>query len=375
MKTQVDVKSLGHTSILEEELFKGENYMFRVSNEGKSYIVSGHKFDIGEFKQEEFANIMTIIKKIHKRYFISEVVSTLSCNFAKPLGIDYKLDDSLFIEILFECKGEVLNNVRGVLAIYNLMRQSASALVLLHTLRFDNPNLLLSNMRYDKSNDILKILRVEKIEESNKEAEILAPPEIIQKKEQDNKAADVYYWAMIFYSLLLNKDDATPRNEVNLFKVGEKDKYEGFLEFMKENIEKLNAKTKIKEIIAWILKRCLAFDPKERPKISTIIEEMKEFEQQEKIHTKYSVIDKELSKKIENALSAIEVKETNKEELKGLEEEVKEQLKQRSLVVEQVKKARNEPDLRFPINEDNDSRLYKAQFDTSSFNLSSKGLR
>jgi len=378
MKTQVDVKCLGDTIILEEELLKGDNYTYKVSNKGKAYIVTGHKLETGELKPEGFANIMTILKKVHKRYFISEIASTLSCNFIKPLGIDYVLDNCLYVEILFEYEGEPLTDVKEILIVYNLMRQSASALALLHALGFENVNLLLSNMRYDNSKDILKILKVENIEEGNKEAEVLSPPEIIRKKEEHNKDTDIYYWAMTFYSLILKKVSTTLYNEINLFKLGNEDKYEGFLDFMKEDIKKLNEDPKITELIIRILKRCLAFDPKKRPKIDEIVKEMKEFENEEKIVTKYSSIERKQGRKIVNALADIKLDDINNEELRRIEEELNEKLKQNTILEEQIKDLKEKYSHKTPIEEvkekDKSSFDDKTMTNPPASNSLSKGL-
>lgn len=350
LKTEVDTKYLGTALTVEEELVDGDHYTYKARKGEQLYIIRGYEFILEDTKTDDtLPEILPYLSIIHKQYYTSSVLSTISNHFLKPLAIDYKqcktvISSSLCIEVLFEYGGVVLSKLKKLEMhlTYNLMRQSAAILALLHALGFTNLNVLLSNMAYEESEDILKLIEVENVEESSKGFEEQLPPEALQGRESSGEGTDIYRWAMIFYSLVLAKDSAALRNEVNLYKLDEGSKYERFLEFMKEDVEKVSEKDSrrsVKELIVRLLERCLAFNPKERPGFAEIVKEMREFERAEGMETYYSKIESVQSSKISHLFSLTPAKGG---ELEQLMREVEAQKKQKEALEKQLAKIKQE---------------------------------
>jgi hypothetical protein len=85
---------------------------------------------------------ITTIGEVFQEYFFARTASVFNPHFAKPLLLDHiiKLADDksspsyVYIEIIFEYAGTGLNKLGPVTLndTYNLMRQSANALAMLH---------------------------------------------------------------------------------------------------------------------------------------------------------------------------------------------------------------------------------------------------
>eukprot|EP00826_Nyctotherus_ovalis_P030754 TRINITY_DN2454_c0_g6_i1.p1 TRINITY_DN2454_c0_g6~~TRINITY_DN2454_c0_g6_i1.p1 ORF type:complete len:516 (+),score=122.67 TRINITY_DN2454_c0_g6_i1:681-2228(+) len=310
LKTRVDINHFGTPSTIKRELLAGPQYAYQVVAQGQLYIVKGYQVSLEYLKYKEadskarFISALRKIEDIYKEYFTSKIIPELNLHFARALDIDYAVDmpsdDSdlpyLYIEVLFECAGESLCDVGGLeidLA-YNLMRQSADALSFLQNMKVAHFEVNTKNLLYDKSADLLKIINLKGATHNLPKCKPidhsmlsgvpeLLPPEVFKIQPAINlesESVSIYCWAMTFYSVILNKNQAKLVNELERYKMGTELVYQDFVRCMKIAIENIKtARTKEKSFIAEQLAKTLSFRPEERPSINAILDRMKAFEE------------------------------------------------------------------------------------------------
>ena len=113
---------------------------------------------------------------------------------------------------------------------------------------------------------------------------------------------DVYSWAMSFYSLILSKSPDSLTREANYYKVGSEKEYDNFMKSIKDEVNKIDIKDskkiRIKDFIFEQIFKGLSFKPENRPKMSEVAENMKEFEKKETLIFPYMKSEQEYKKKL-----------------------------------------------------------------------------
>jgi len=344
-----------HTNV-EDEILKSkatvtvislteEKYVYKlISKDNLQYILKGYKIPMSPLDDinsaESYTEVLRQLGLVYQEFYLAKIDSAFTPHYVKPLHLATSFDPpqgagedgTVYAEILFEYGGESLDSYRKKAAtkikqIYNWMRQSANALCFLHGAGISHLDIKPANMVYDEEKDLLKIIDMGSSTSYTSQSQMFsstksvtskireltvyyAPPEILQA--YNNKALlaspisdplefivgniDVYCWAMCFYTLILRKKDKELENEITKFKLGKSDQYEGFLINMKELFEKLPIKEeediKLKNFIYEILTSSLQYSAKDRPKLESIVEKMKNFDTKEKVVLKYHEIEK-----------------------------------------------------------------------------------
>eukprot|EP00826_Nyctotherus_ovalis_P008030 TRINITY_DN12072_c0_g2_i1.p1 TRINITY_DN12072_c0_g2~~TRINITY_DN12072_c0_g2_i1.p1 ORF type:complete len:510 (+),score=105.61 TRINITY_DN12072_c0_g2_i1:61-1590(+) len=344
IKTEVDMKYFKTRAKILQVLTTGDEekrYVYKISCKGKIYILKGFKihlehFNPGDSKSADmFKQSLDEINEIYQEYSFSKMAYMFSPHFAKLLLLDYAIKlasnendySYMYLEILFEHGGVCLNDLGNmkVEMAYNLMRQSANALLLLHNIGIAHFDIKPTNMVYDAKEDLLKIIdmgsafgcaakkktmstTVTLFNKVRSGTLHFAPPEVIRmsKKIQGTDVrgmdaevtmdgVDVYCWAMSFYSLLLKKSNADLVNDYEKFKAETEEKYKEFLQRVRVGIKTIKTSNSteiaLKKIIEELLVKTLKFKPKERPKMWEIVQRMKNFEKVENINTKYAIAE------------------------------------------------------------------------------------
>ena len=296
--------------------------------------------------KDGFLSSLMQIQEVYQEYFFTKMASIFSPNFVKPLEISYGIQlaknertyTRLFIEALFEFGGESLTNLTNldITTIYNLMRQSADAICVLHSTGVIHLDIKPSNMVF--SNNILKIIDMGSLYESvTKNAvyqqttklsgkireltEIYSPPEIlkhelglseIQRKFEMGKI-DVYSWAMCFFKIICSRSESDLNIDANTYKLSTEKVYENYLSRI--ILPELGTITtadpveeKIKNFLTDLLCKQLSFEPSERSRIEDIVNTMKEFEKQENINFEQNI----RGEKLREFLMAEEVKSSSR---------------------------------------------------------------
>eukprot|EP00826_Nyctotherus_ovalis_P032907 TRINITY_DN2651_c0_g1_i1.p1 TRINITY_DN2651_c0_g1~~TRINITY_DN2651_c0_g1_i1.p1 ORF type:complete len:514 (+),score=196.09 TRINITY_DN2651_c0_g1_i1:242-1783(+) len=337
LKTAVDLKFLNARVTVDKELFNGERYVYRVKKDNTFYILKGYQILLEHLKpgdeesRQRFISVLSAIAEAYQEYFFSKIACLFNQHFAKPLEIDQEVEltsdvnslSYLYIEILFEYAGEPLNSMGnvGVDCVYNLMRQSANALSLLHNTGLMHLDIKPTNMMFNAETNLLKMVDAgtsfgygthsiickrtktsQCIRESSRE---FAPPEIIRERDGFDMPiarllagnVDVYCWAMCFYTMLLQKSVATLIHEANFYKLKSQEEYDKFMSAAKLAMGGVKTKSsmeqKKKEFILQQMYEALSFNPQERPSICEIQKRMKEFEKKEKIVISYDKLAKD----------------------------------------------------------------------------------
>jgi len=240
---------------------------------------------------------------------------------------------------------------------YNLMRQSANALLLLHNLEIPHFDIKPTNMVYDTKKDLLKIVdmgnafgssnrkRFAATTENLKEKVTgftpeFAPPEVLLMEsslieELDVKlplpGIDVYCWAMSFFAIVTNRSNIHLRNYVKSYKMRSEVDYKEFMKVVKDSFDSVKPKNskeiELMKIVSDLLTRALEYKAEERPIIKDVIREMKKFEKEKKCILNYSNTELEHSKELlkllkfdddlDSYLNELLSKNKYKEEIKG----------------------------------------------------------
>jgi len=344
---EVYVKHFNKTMKIEDVFMvgdEGRRYVYQISYQKTTYILKGFKIQVEHFdpRNRESAQIfeqnLMKMSEILQEYHFARAASLINPHVAKPLSLDLSLElaknrssfSYLHIQIIFEHGGVALNNLQPttIEQTYNLMRQSANALFLLHSIGIAHFNIKSATMVYDAKKDLLKIINMgsafgcssrEKLAATtvNLEGKIrsatleFAPPEVLfmgrgltreLNTELSLPAIDVYYWAMSFFALLTNRSTIDLKNYLTNYKSGLEADYKKFMEIVEAcfgSVKPKNSKeAELMTVVSNLLTRALRYKPKERLTIKDAICEMKKFERKKKYTLNYLKTELEYSKEL-----------------------------------------------------------------------------
>eukprot|EP00826_Nyctotherus_ovalis_P030755 TRINITY_DN2454_c0_g7_i2.p1 TRINITY_DN2454_c0_g7~~TRINITY_DN2454_c0_g7_i2.p1 ORF type:complete len:213 (+),score=53.77 TRINITY_DN2454_c0_g7_i2:147-785(+) len=178
LKTNVDMNYFGKRVTIGEKLPVGDSdkrYVYQVSHAGVEYIVKGYRILLCNIlpgnneSVENFKESFEEINSIYQEYFFGRFVGDFNPHFVKSLLLDYAIQAAsregansyMYIEVLFEHGGISLDNLDSISIemVYNLMRQSAKALSLLHKIQIVHLDIKPANIVYDEEKDMLKFIR------------------------------------------------------------------------------------------------------------------------------------------------------------------------------------------------------------------------
>eukprot|EP00826_Nyctotherus_ovalis_P055342 TRINITY_DN7340_c0_g2_i2.p1 TRINITY_DN7340_c0_g2~~TRINITY_DN7340_c0_g2_i2.p1 ORF type:complete len:375 (-),score=110.73 TRINITY_DN7340_c0_g2_i2:10-1134(-) len=349
-----------HTNI-EEDYFKAkvtsdvislseDKYVYKLVKDASLYILKGYKIPVSSTDDPEarsaYGEVLRQLGLIYQEYYLAKIDNAFNPHYVRPLHLATSFeppenpgeDGTIYAELLLEHSGDSLDTYRKksgvkIKQVYNWMRQSANALSFLHGAGISHLDIKPSNMVYDEQRDVVRIIDMgssttyasqsqmfsstKSVTTKIRELTIYyAPPEILQA--YNNKALlsspisdplefivgniDVYCWAMCFYSILLRKRDKDLENELNKYKLGKTEDYSLFIDGLKSSIEDLATRDaeeqKLKGIITEVLVHALQYSPKDRPRVSAVVETMKTFDRKEGIALGYHELEKKSQEKI-----------------------------------------------------------------------------
>jgi len=335
IRSEVDIKYFGERVKIEKELRNSEGrYVYQVSHKGVPYILKGFMIQLEHLNPEDRnsvgffkASLMEIIE-VFQEYYFGKAAEPFNPHIAAPLALDFTIDvarnkasNSLMcIEIIFEHGGEALTRLKSITLelTYNLMRQSANALSILHNLGIAHFDIKPGNMVYDDGKDLLKIIDMGSAFGSPKKKKLaattvkiegkvrsgtleFAPPEVLLIGESiannpnlglSLASIDVYCWAMSFFAILTERTDAEMNSYYKRYRSGQEADYKGFMEIVKICFDcvmtKDSKEEELKNLINSLLIDALQYKPKERLKMKDIIDKMKLFEKEKKYTLNYS---------------------------------------------------------------------------------------
>eukprot|EP00826_Nyctotherus_ovalis_P011545 TRINITY_DN1299_c0_g4_i2.p1 TRINITY_DN1299_c0_g4~~TRINITY_DN1299_c0_g4_i2.p1 ORF type:complete len:270 (+),score=4.87 TRINITY_DN1299_c0_g4_i2:112-810(+) len=169
MEIEEDLTTKDHTAA----------YTLRASHNGSKYVLKGYRINL-PFTEAG----INAVSGVYREYYFLKSVGVFSPHFARPLCIDQAIelgaDSCLYIEVLFECAGVLLNRLEHVdsKSLYSCMKQSANAMLLLHN------------------------IGIEKLDIKN----------MLKLTTAIN--TDVHHWATAFYLLILRTGNIKILNEV-----------------------------------------------------------------------------------------------------------------------------------------------------------------
>ena len=349
IRTEVDINHFGEKVKIEKKLrnFK-ERYVYQVSHKGHPYILKGFRIQLAyldpndKTSVESFKKSLIEINEIFREYYFARTVNLFNRHIAAPLALDFKIEVTkdkvpasfIYIEIIFEYEGEALSSLKPITLklTYNLMRQSANALFILHNLGINNFDIKPDSMVYNRKTDLLKIIDMgsafgssnrKKLEDatvkigrkSRSTTPKFAPPEVSSKKEdlKENQnmelslpATDIHYWAMCFFDILTERK--SPELSKNYKKHTTEPKYKEFIKAVAFSFDKVKAEDSkeedLKKMISGLIIEALKYRPEERPMMKNVIEKMKEFEHKNSYVIEYSKVELEYSKNVLKLLMA-----------------------------------------------------------------------
>jgi len=391
--TEVDLKYFNQKVKIEEDMSvsnSGDKYVYKVSHNKVFYVLKGYKIQIEHLNPENrtsanlFKDSITIVSEVFQEYFFARIASLFNAHFAKPLLLDYIIQVAenrfcgsyMYIEIIFEYAGTGLDKLESVTFndAYNFMRQSANALTLLHDIGMPHFDIKPGNMVYDKNSDMLKIIDMESafgavtkkkvtgtIRTFNREIRSItpeySPPEILRKIEGKEEipdlkmsldAIEVYCWAMSFRSILLKKTAADLIRDNERYKLELEENYKDYIEITEGTLNTIDVKDSvdkdIKNKVKDLLLCALSYQPRSRPTMKALVDDMRKFEKEKNINIKYAETEaknnrelierlifdgnylnnKNLSKKELEEEKELNVKEFIEPENKKYEDELKE---------------------------------------------------
>jgi len=342
LKTKAAEKFFGNKkTTVKEEIKTGTQYVYEIINQGKHYILKGFIINVVKLEsdnpssKERYLEMIKTIVEICQEYESARLACTFSAHFAKPLILDYEIDTPehnfpyfvLHIEIVFEYGGVSLDELKGadVNLVYNLMRQSANAISLLHSIGITHLDIKPQNMVYDSKKNLLKVIDMGSsfgydtirktynptININNKirsYTRVYSPPEVLHFVDENLQpnfilgSIDTYSWAMSFYSILLSKNQTDLELEITNFKKDGETTYMNFTSALKKALDKIESKKseeqKKMKIIKCELLEGLNYRPEKRPTMDKIVDHMRGFENEESIDNPYKNIELENIKRI-----------------------------------------------------------------------------
>jgi len=347
IENEVYVKHFGKNLKIENDFIPGNEesrYVYHISYKENTYILKGFRIPIEQFNPEDersadfFVKSLEQISEILQEYHFARAASLISPHIASPLYLDLMVDMAkdktsfsyMHIQIIFEYGGVALSKLQPttIKQTYNLMRQSANALLLLHNLEIAHLDIKPDNMVYDTKKDLLKIVDMgsafggsnrRRVGATTKELEKkvtsttqeFAPPEVLFMEKGSTKqlelkfyltAIDVYCWAMSFFAILNNKSSMDLKNYSTRYRTGLEPSYKEFIKIVETTFDSIKSKnskdTELITVVSNLLTKALQYKPKERPIMKDIIHEMKKFEKEKKYILHYSKAELEHSKKL-----------------------------------------------------------------------------
>eukprot|EP00826_Nyctotherus_ovalis_P011024 TRINITY_DN12877_c0_g1_i4.p1 TRINITY_DN12877_c0_g1~~TRINITY_DN12877_c0_g1_i4.p1 ORF type:complete len:437 (+),score=134.11 TRINITY_DN12877_c0_g1_i4:112-1422(+) len=326
LRTKAAEKLFGNGDTVLKDIIKvGDQYVFQLANKGKMCVLKGYKIRVEslepgkEDSKERYMRMIASIVAAQQEYSFAKVACAFSDHFVRPLIIDYNVVlakdcysySYLFIEIIFEYGGKSLDKLEtdGIKDMYNLMRQSASAISVLHGMGVAHLNISPSKMLYNRDDSVLKLAGLRSSLECNASDQISLPkqkirtmgyaaPEVILGKDEELRAVpgsvDVYAWAASFYSLLLRKSKEDLEAEAKAFSKEREDMYDAYLDAVRKELGKMRKEEPRKElqIMGEEILKGLSYRPGERPRMSEVSESLKNFERSENIKIPYAKIEK-----------------------------------------------------------------------------------
>jgi len=360
LQTEVDIKCFGGKVTVEKNIGgtgSAKRYVYKISHKNKSYILKGFKIHLehlnpGDKKSVNmFREGIEEISEVYQEYCFARAACAFNPHFVKPLFLDYTIKVAstrscytyMYIEIIFEDGGVSLNKLESVNIddVYNFMRQSADALVLLHDIGIAHFDIKPENMVYEKENDILKVIDMGSAFGSATATKIIgstgtfdgkirsgtlqfAPPEVLRTAEKLGRVpgieitiggVDVYCWAMCFYSMIKRRSADDLVNDYRKYKLASEINYKDYVEIVEEDLDSIKTKNSAEknkiDFIKKLLTNSLKYRPKDRPTMKIIVNDMKKFEQTHNIKISHT-----------NIVSIVRAEALNqgqnKEERKGL---------------------------------------------------------
>jgi len=265
---------------------------------------------------------------VFQEYHFGRAASLINPHVAKPLSLNLTVESAkdqaslsyLHIQIIFEHDGVALSELQPIAIeqTYNLMRQSANALLLLHNFEIAHFDIKPANMVYDAKKDLLKIVDMGSAFGNSSRKKLAAttvnletkvtsatpefsPPEVLflirglrenVDMELSLPSIDVYCWAMSFFTILTNRSNIDLKNYSTNYKTELEADYKGFMEIVEISFNSVKPKNskeeKLMTIISNLLTRALQYKPKERLIIKDAINEMKTFERKNSYTLNYS---------------------------------------------------------------------------------------
>jgi len=349
---EVYVKQFGKNLKIEDVFMVGDEggrYVYQISYQETTYILKGFKIQVEHLDPEDKRSAKTFeqnlmqIGEVFQEYYFARATSLINPHVAKPLSLDLTVEltkdptsfSYLHVQIIFEYGGVALDKLQltTIEQIYNLMRQSANALLFLHNLEIAHFDIKPASMVYDAKKDLLKVVDMGSAFGSsnrkrlgattvNLEGKIrsatpeFAPPEVLFMEKGLTKelslslslpAIDVYCWAMSFFAILTKRTYTDLRNYFTNYKMGSEADYK---KFMKKVVEislgsvkpKNSREEELMIVISNLLTKALRYKPKRRPLIKDAIHKMRKFERKEKYTLNYSKTELEHIKNLLNLL-------------------------------------------------------------------------
>jgi len=326
-----------------------ERYVYQVSYQGTRYILKGFKIRVEHFDLENrrsveiFEQNLMKMSEIFQEYYFARAASLINPHIAKPLSLDLEVELAkdpgsfyyLHVQMIFEYGGAALNKLQSITIDqgYNLMRQSANALLLFHNLEIAHFDIKPANMVYDAEKDLLKILNmgsafggsnrkkpgaITKVSLKGKVTAFtpeFAPPEVLVMentliKKSNMKSflpeIDVYCWAMSFFAIFTNRTNTNLKDYIKNYKTRSEGDYKEFMQIVKDSFGSLKPESikeaELMKVVSNLLTRALEYEPKERPIIKDAIREMKEFEKKKNYTLSYSKTELEYNEELLNFL-------------------------------------------------------------------------
>jgi len=349
---EIYVKHFGKKLKVEKVFVIGndwEEYVCQISHQGTTYVMKGSKIQIEHIKPENkksvenFEQNLMQISELFQEYHFARASSLTNPHVAKPLSLNLIVDlpkdqkarasfSYLNVQIIFEHGGVDLSKFQPITLeqTYNLMRQSANGLFLLHNNGIAHLDIKPANMVYDVKKDLLKIINLGSAFGSSNRKRLadptvkledyvrsftpeFAPPEVLLMTKGPAKnvnmelslpAIDLYCWAMSFFSILTKRTYTDLKNYLDKYRTGLEADYKGFVEVVENCFDSIKPKNpkeaELMAVVSNLLTRALQYKPKERPIIENAIYQMKMFERKKRYTLDYSKIElaynKELSK-------------------------------------------------------------------------------
>eukprot|EP00826_Nyctotherus_ovalis_P038227 TRINITY_DN3571_c0_g3_i1.p1 TRINITY_DN3571_c0_g3~~TRINITY_DN3571_c0_g3_i1.p1 ORF type:complete len:765 (-),score=221.09 TRINITY_DN3571_c0_g3_i1:1027-3321(-) len=254
-------------------------WLYLLTSSTKQYLLKSYKIPL-ENSNSSQGNVMELVSRlseIHREYDFYRVGSMLSEHIVRPLKIEYALKGSseLCVEILLEYPGEQVSqlNETDVDICFELMRQSAHAMSFGHSVEEACLNIRLDSTFFDKETGTLKVLKGH-----TRSAAYTMSPEVLKEEipYESSTAAEVYSWAMSFYSMMLNKTEEELKREVNSYKLRGRESYERFIEGLRRETQGLRGNDLRKSVMVEELVKALSYEPKERPSMTEIRDRLQE---------------------------------------------------------------------------------------------------